>query len=402
MQKLYYENQYIKVFTAEIINILEVNNEFHILLDKTYFYPGDGNQPCDTGYLESIPVLRVYEKDGSIYHVTEKKPIKIHKIKCSINWKNRFDSMQQHLGQHILSSCFLNLFNGNTIESKLGENYCTIDIDKIFDMSQVEESEKLSNKIIFDNIPVEFIYPSKSELKKLSLKKTLIKASEQIRVFKIDDIFITPCFGIHPNSTIEVQLIKIIKWENHKNFTRITFLCGKRAIEDYFSKDMFISKICTDLKCDKEEALVKIQNITQDLRKTTHENNNLKTKIADYEIQNMINNCDKLNNINIIKSVYDNSDFKYINLLASKLTSFQNVIVLFAIKDDDKARLIFMCSKDLKVISMNSLLKDSITLIDGNGGGSDFSAQGGGKNTSNLDSALEYAFMKIKNCLNSK
>ncbi|WMJ80167.1 DHHA1 domain-containing protein [Clostridium sp. MB40-C1] len=402
MEKLYYENQYIKTFTAEIINISEKNNEFHILLDKTYFYPGDGEQPCDTGHLESIPVIRVYEKEGDIYHVTQKKPIKIHKIKCSINWENRFDNMQQYLGQHILSSCFLNLFNGNTMDFKLDKEYCTINIDKIFDIFQIQEVEKLSNNIIFDNIPIEFMYPSKSELKKLAFKKPLTRTSEQIRIAKIGDLSITPCFGIHPKSTIEVQLIKIIKWENLKNSTRITFLCGKRAVADYFSKDVFTSKICTNLKCNEEEALDQIQHLTQDLRKIIYENSSLKAKIADYEIQDMINNCDKLNNINIIKSVYDNTDFKYINLLASKLTSFENVIVLFAIKDDAKARLIFMCSKDLKVISMNSLLKDAITLIDGNGGGSDSSAQGGGKNTNNLDSTLEYAFMKIKNCLNSK
>src|SRR5690242_4759259 len=103
-QKLYYEDQYIKEFTAEIIEIIEKDTEFHIQLDKTAFFPGGGGQPCDIGTIEGSIISSVYEKNGNIYHVSNKKPIKIHKAKCKIDWAFRFDGMQQHLGQHILSS----------------------------------------------------------------------------------------------------------------------------------------------------------------------------------------------------------------------------------------------------------------------------------------------------------
>lgn len=402
MQKLYYENQYEKAFTAEIVNIIEKGDEFHIQLDKTYFYPEGGGQPSDTGYIESIPVTMVYESEGVIYHVTPKKPVKIHRVKCSIDWDRRFDNMQQHLGQHILSACFLELFNGNTVGFHLGKEYCTIDVDKILDITQMQEAENLSNKIILDNIPVEFLFPSKSELKRLPIKKTLPKTGGQIRIVKIGDIDVNPCGGLHPRSTIEVQLIKIRKWEKYKNTIRIEFLCGKRAVLDSLLKYQFASKICNTLKCSESDALAYMQKLTQDFNRITAENRALKSEIADYEIQNMINESEKISDIRVVKSIYTNSDLKYVNLLASKLTAFKNVIALFAVKSEDKAHLIFMCSKDLKDISMNSLLKDAITLIDGNGGGSNFSAQGGGKNTSNLGSAIDYAFMKVKNCLNSK
>lgn len=399
MEKLYYEDQYKKEFTAEIIEVIEKGNEFHIVLDKTYFYPEGGGQPSDTGLVENLPITMVYEKEGIIYHVSEKKPMKIHKVKCSIDWEKRFDNMQQHLGQHILSSAFSSLFNGNTVGFHLGKEHCTVDIDKILDALQIEEAEKLSNEIIHDNISVEVIYPSKSELKKLPIKNNLPKTNEQLRIVKIGDIDLNPCCGTHPGSTIEVQLIKIRKFEKYKNSTRIEFLCGKRALDYCFSREKFASKVCSSLKCSESEVLVKIENLTQELNKVTAENRSLKSEIADYEIQNMINNCEKINGISIVKSTYSDVDLKYVNLLASKLTAFENVIVLFAVKNENNANLIFMCSKSLKVISMNSLLKDSITLIDGKGGGSDFSAQGGGKNNNNLDSTLDYAFMKIKNLI---
>lgn len=399
-EKLFYENQYEKYFTAEIVNIIEKTNEFHIVLDKTYFYPEGGGQPSDIGTIESIPVLSVYENDGIIYHITEKKPIKIHKLKCSINWAHRFDFMQQHLGQHILSACLLEKFNATTVGAHLGSTSCTLDVDKLLNANQIEESLTYANDIIFDNISVEVLYPTKSELKKLSIKKTSTKIGEQIRIVKISDLDINPCCGIHPKSTLEVQIIKVIKFEKHKTGTRIEFLCGKRGILNSFINDKFTSTVCSKLHCNSEDALIQIDKLTQDFSKLSAENRALKSEIADYEIKEMIENCDKINGISIIKSIHSGIDLKHVNLLASKLVAYENVIVLFGVKSEDRATLIFMCSKNLTTISMNILLKDAITLIDGKGGGSNFSAQGGGKSASNISPALDYAYMKIKNSIN--
>lgn len=171
MNKLYYENQYKKDFTAEIINILEKDNEFHVELDKTYFYPEGGGQPSDTGFIETSKVTYVYEDQGIIYHVVDKKPIKLKKTKCSLDWNRRFDHMQQHLGQHILSAAFLELFNVNTIAFHLGSENCTIDLDKPLTDAEIREAESLANKTILENINVEFLFPSKAELKKFHIKK---------------------------------------------------------------------------------------------------------------------------------------------------------------------------------------------------------------------------------------
>ncbi|MGL5352039.1 MAG: alanyl-tRNA editing protein [Clostridium sp.] len=399
-EKLYYENQYEKSFTAEIVNIIEKNNEFHIVLDKTHFYPEGGGQPCDTGFIESSEVSSVYEENGVIYHVTSKKPIKIHKVKCSISWETRFDFMQQHLGQHILSACLLDKFNATTVGSHLGSASSTVDVDKLLNISQIEEAVTYANNIIFENINVDILYPTKSELKKLSIKKVATKIGEQIRIVRLSDLDINPCCGVHPKSTLEVQIIKVIKFEKHKTGTRIEFLCGKRGIVNSFINDKFTSTVCSKLHCNSEDALLQIEKLTQDFSKLASENRALKSEIADYEIKEMIENCEKINGISIIKTTYSDTDLKHVNLIASKLVAYENVIVLFGVKAVDRSTLIFMCSKDLNIVSMNTLLKDAITLIDGKGGGSNFSAQGGGKSTNNISSALDYAYMKVQNSIN--
>lgn len=401
MEKLYYENQYLAEFTAEVINVIEKENKYHVELDRTCFYPGGGGQPCDTGYINGAATTYVYEEEGIIYHVVDVKPLKIHKIKCSINFKLRYDYMKQHLGQHVLSAAISNLFNVNTIGFHIGDSSTTIDLDKVISMDDIKTAQTTANEIITTNINVEILYPTKSELKKLSLKKTPMKAFEKIRIVKIADFDINPCGGVHPSSTIEVQLIKVIKSEKYKTGSRIEFLCGQRAISDYISKHEDIDKMSKFLSCNNANVLSEVERLSGELNKALTQKRALKAQVAEYEVQNMLDVAQKIDDIKVLKLVYDNGDLKYTNTLATKLVSNPKVIVLFGVTSDDKANLLFMCSKDLNIINMSDLLKDAITLIDGKGGGNAYSAQGGGKNNNNLNSSLDYAYNKIKESLSS-
>lgn len=396
MEKLCYENPYQKEFTAEVINVIQKEKEYHVELDKTYFYPEGGGQPSDTGYINGAAVTYVYEEAEKIYHVVEVNPLKIHKVKCSIDFEKRYDYMKQHLGQHILSACISNLFNAVTIGFHLGKDSATIDIDKAIGANELKLAEEKANNIVLDNINIEVLYPTSSELKKLSLKKIPVKAGEKIRIVKIADIDVNPCCGLHPSSTIEVQLIKITKFEKYKNGLRIEFMCGGRAISDYASKHEAIEKMSKLLCCNNATVLSEVQRLSGELNKALTEKRALKAEVAQYEVQNMLASAPKIGDIRVLKGIYENGDLKYTNMLAIKLVSDLKVIVLFGVKSGDKANLLFMCSRDLNIVSMGSLLKDAITLIDGKGGGSSFSAQGGGKNNNNLDSALDYAYNKIK------
>lgn len=399
MEKLYYEDQYIKEFIAEILEIKEIDGRFHILLDKTAFFPGGGGQFCDLGTIDVHKVLEVYEKDNNIYHVLDKKPIKIHKVKCVLDWKRREDGMHQHFAQHVLSGCFYSKFKANTTAFHLGTDTSTVDIQGLLTPEQIREIEVYANEIINENIQLEILTPSKKDLKKIWIRRDLPNTSEQIRIVKIGDLDCNACCGVHPKSTRDLRMIKIKRWEKHKNATRIEFIAGKRAIQYSLKRDLYLSDICRYLSCGEEESIKGIKNLYEKLEDALSTSKKLEEVVASYEIDDMIKNSKKIKNLSIVIKIYDNENLKYISKVASKIATVENVVALIGVKDDNKVNLIFACSKELENLNMNSLLKDSITLLDGRGGGSSTLAQGGGKNNGNLEVALDYTFKKLEKSL---
>jgi len=341
-------------------------------------------------------VIDVYEEEGIIYHVVEKKPIKMHKLKCSLDWERRRDGMDQHLGQHVLSGCFYKLFNANTVGFHMGREVCTVDIEGILGEDKIREAEKMANLIIGDNLQVEFLIPERRELKKMGLRRALPNTSEEIRVVKIADLDINACCGVHPSSTLELRMIKIRRWEKHKGATRIEYVAGKRAVEDSFNKDRFTTNVCRYLNSSEDEAVNGIKNMNENLKAALDKNRKLSEEVASYQVKDMVEQGEKIGDITVVKKIYDNEDIKYISKVTSKIIENNNTIALMAIKNGERANIIFAASKDFKGISMNELLKDAITLIDGKGGGSSQQAQGAGKNNNNLEGALDYAINKIK------
>lgn len=395
MNKLYYEDQYLKEFTAEIIGVIEKNNLYYVSLDKTAFFPGGGGQHCDLGYIDNHKVIDIVEENGEIYHVTQTKPIKIHRVNCKIDWDRRLDGMQQHLGQHVLSGCFFKLFNANTVSIHLGNEISTVDIQGYLDEESIRKAERMANEIIYQNISVNFLTPSKKELKKLNLRRDLPNTNEQIRVVQIGDLDINACCGVHPSRTLDLQAIKIKRWEKHKGATRIEYLAGKRAIEDYFKKDDFRNQICKFLNCGEQDAINSVNKLSNELKACKDENRQIKIEISDYQIKDMIMSAENLGDISVITKIYESGDLKHISKIAEKIVLNDNMIVLLGVKNEEKANLIFAASKNINSISMSDLLKDAITLIDGRGGGSNFLAQGGGKNSSNLQGVIDYALRKV-------
>ena len=394
-EKIYYENQYIKEFEAEIIEIRETENKVYVVLDKTAFFPGGGGQSCDEGYIDGIKVIKVIEEDV-ILHEVEKDIQKLGKVKCRIDWDVRLDGMQQHLGQHVLSGCFFSLFNINTCGIHLGESISTVDLIGEVSKEQILEAEKEANKVIAKNLKVNFVITDRQKAKKMGLRRELQSSDKTIRVVEIENLDINACCGVHPSQTLELQMIKIKGFEKHKGNTRIYFLAGKRAINDYLERDSVLENICNMLSSNDKEVINSLKNLENELKQLRDENNKIRAEIGAYEIKALEDKSEKINNKNVICNIYNAENMKYLTKIANTLTQKESVIVLFASKEKDRCNLLFSASKDIKNIKINALLKDALTLIDGKGGGSPYFAQGSGKNVLNLQNAIEYVKRRIE------
>lgn len=399
MTKLYYENQYIKEFNTEIIDIKEKDGKFHVSLEDTAFFPGGGGQMKDLGFIEGLKVIDVYEEEGEIYHVLEEKPKKLKNLNCKLDWERRFDGMQQHLGQHLLSGCFYDLFGANTCGFHLGKDISTVDIIGFLDEKTIREVEREANRLIFENLEVKSYAPSRKELKKIKTRRELPKTNEEIRIVEIIGLDLNACCGVHPKNTRDLQLIKIRRWEKHKNSTRIEYVAGKRAVDDFFFKDNILSEISKILKSGEGDTLNAVKNLSERNKNLLEENKKAKSELIDYKIKDLLNKGENIKDTYLLKEVFSNEEVKHIEKLANKISENYKAIVLFAVKNDKRVNLIFNSSKNVKNLSMNEILKDAITLIDGKGGGSQFLAQGGGKNNGNTEVALDYAYNKIRDFL---
>lgn len=395
-EKLFYKDQYIKEFEGKVLEVTERDGKFHVFLDKTAFFPGGGGQASDLGTLDGKEVIDVIEEGDKIAHILNEKIEEGKVVKGIIDWNRRHDGMQQHLAQHVLSGCFFSMFNANTAGIHLGHDVSTVDIIGNIREDMIKKAEKRANEVIKENHKVNFIMTDREKAQAMGLRRDLATDDNSIRVVQIEDLDINACCGVHPSNTLELQMIKIKGWVPHKGNTRIEFLAGDRAVSYALDRDNILSEICKKLNTADNEAINRINNLNNDYAEVLEEKKKLKNELSKYEVQNLINSAEKSNDFIIISKIYENEDMKYLNKLATSLTEEDNRVVLFAVKGKDKANLLFAVSKNLKEKNMGALVKETLALIDGKGGGSPLIAQGGGKNVENLEKAMEYALEKVR------
>lgn len=165
--RLYYENVYIKEFDAKVLKCREGENGYEIILDESAFYPEGGGQPCDIGSLGEAEVKDVQEKDGELIHYVDKALKEGSQVHGQINWERRFDLMQQHSGEHMVSGLVHEKYGYNNVGFHMGSDVITIDFSGVLNEEQLQEIEDRVNEKIWENTPVQITYPSESELENI-------------------------------------------------------------------------------------------------------------------------------------------------------------------------------------------------------------------------------------------
>jgi alanyl-tRNA synthetase len=261
MNKLYYDSPYLKEFEANIIEILpKENGKYGIILDQTAFYPEGGGQPCDTGFIGDSPVISVKYENDQIVHIVTKEP-KEKNVHCRINWERRFDHMQQHSGEHIVSGVFKKLFDANNIGFHLGDEIVQIDFDNAnVTSNMLFEAEMLANEVVFSNRKINCFFEKPENLLKYTLRRSLSKEVSEVRLVEVEGLEFCPCGGTHVSFAGEIGIIKILKAENKKGGTRVSFVCGLRALRDYQEKNEIVNELVKKLSAPQSSVLQAFQN----------------------------------------------------------------------------------------------------------------------------------------------
>ncbi|MGM0410819.1 MAG: alanyl-tRNA editing protein [Bacillota bacterium] len=394
-EKLYYKDSYLKEFKANLIDYKEKEENFHLILDKTAFYPEGGGQPADRGFIGEVTVKYVYEKDGDIFHVVDKLPSKKENISCKIDWQRRYDFMQQHTGQHLLSVLFEKMADAKTIGFHLGENEVTIDLDKELSESKIEKVENKVNEIIYENKNITAKFPDEKELDKIELRKDP-KVNENIRVVIIDDYDLCACGGTHLKSTAEIGILKVTEFENYKGGKRVHFVAGKRAFKDYKFKNKTILKARRQLGVQNKEINKTIKRLKEELDEQNTEIEDLKEKLIEYRVKERISKGEKLGDYYLISGEINDLNPQNLKLMANKIINYDNKIVIFAQKKDETVRLMMGKSANIEKFDMNEMIGEVMKVLGGNGGGHEFFAQGGGSKPENFKKAIKKAKELLK------
>ncbi|QBP42332.1 alanyl-tRNA editing protein [Paenisporosarcina antarctica] len=377
-RKLFYEDAYRQSGVTKVVSLAKDQSErWYVTLEETLFYPTGGGQPHDNGMINSVQVTDVEEVEGEIRHYLAKPLLEVGEaVNIEIDWTRRFDFMQQHAGQHILTASFVELFDIQTTSFHLGKELVTIDLDiKDITTEQLVEVEKRANQLILENRPIATKWVTKDELKDYPIRKQ-VAVEEDIRLVIIPEFDYNGCGGTHPSSTGQIAALKILDTEMQKGKIRVHFLCGGRVLQQLHRKQKTLQEV-THLLSAPEEGLALAVKVMLDnskkLEKTLEETHE---QLMNYEVKELLGEIQQ--ECMSIERVFRQRPIQELQKIA-RLTVAQatNCRVIFIAENDGLLQLVLARGTENQT-NMKQLIVQILPLINGKGGGSVSFAQGGG------------------------
>ena len=267
MKRLYYESSYIKNFTASVTGCREKKDgRWEITLDQTAFFPEGGGQPWDTGTLGGANVLEVHERDGEVLHYTDRPLEAGSQVEGCLDWERRFDHMQGHSGEHILTGCIHRRFGYDNVGFHMGSEEITIDFNGLLTGEELDEMEREANEAIYRNLPVQILTPSPEELENMEYRSKK-ELSGQVRITVIPGVDVCACCGTHVEHTGEVGLIKVLGMIHYKGGVRISLLCGRKALLHTAKRQKQIASLSVLLAAKQDEVPAAVERLKAEKEK---------------------------------------------------------------------------------------------------------------------------------------
>ncbi len=389
--KLYKDDRYLKEWDAVITSVKKNDDSFSLTLDRTAFFPEGGGQSCDTGYIDSYHVTDVQEDGDNIIHTIKinetapescgsNSPQEGDTVHCMLDWNRRFDNMQRHCGEHILSGIFYSLFGGVNRGFHMGQDYMTIDISLEDDPSVTEityddalKAELEANKVIWSDAPVTVMhFEERTEAEKMPLRKALA-FDEDITIVSVGSIEnaadCVACCGTHPSTAGQVGLIKIFKVENYKGMFRIYFEAGERALNDYRQKHNILTRLSGRYSSSIEDFPDKLKSQEEKLAAAKDELFHIKKALIETE-------CAKVDEIltaepsnTAVYSLKNLSLDDTFNMAKNYMNSCSKLLMLYSEKDTS-----YILVSD-GTFDCGALVKEYASFYKGKGGGNKISAR---------------------------
>lgn len=381
---LFYKDPYLKQFTSVVVDCVEAKGGYQVVLKDTAFYPEGGGQPADYGSINGIKVYDVRKKDGIIYHYT-KEPLEINSsITGIIDWTRRFDHMQQHSGEHIFSGIVHKLFGYDNIGFHLGDDVITLDFSGPLDWEKVMQVENEANQLIYRNVEIIEHYPDSQQLEEMDFRsKKELKG--EVRIIEIPDGDVCACCGTHVRFTGEIGLIKALSCANKGEGSRVTILCGKRALtylQSSYDQMKALSVSLAAKPLEVERAVNHLQDVIAQQ----------KTKIYNLQksyFEGKINSYPESDGVLIVfeKEIESNDFRKYVDDL---ITNKKGRIIAGFNENSNGFNYVIISNE----VPLRALSKELNTRLNGRGGGSEQMLQGSCKATKEEIEEVVYSIFK--------
>ncbi|MGC8782392.1 MAG: alanyl-tRNA editing protein [Anaerolineae bacterium] len=386
-ERLYYQDAYLREFTARVTARRPMDGRLAVALDRTAFYPTGGGQPHDTGTLNGVAVSDVFAADGVIWHVLEAE-LPGEEVAGVLNWPRRFDHMQQHTGQHVLSQAFVACCHAETVAFHLGATISTIDLNRAdLGAADLAAAEATANEVIDDARPVTAAFVTQEELARLPLRKPP-KVSEAIRIVQVAGFDWSACGGTHVANSAQIGLIKIVGTERRGGELRVSFLCGRRARADYGRLLALASGLAARFTCSQDEVPAAVERLAREQQATRKALEELEAQWAEATAVAWWSASPELAGRRIIARALD-APIERVKALAQALRGRPGTVALLAARGE-RPQLIFARSDDV-ALHVGELMRTATAVAGGRGGGRPDWAQGGAPTNEGVEMALAAA-----------
>ena len=394
-KRLFFEDVTLLEFEARVVERRTVDGRPAVVLDQTAFYPESGGQPWDLGTIAGIPVVQVVDEDGIIVHVLERNPA-ADMVSGTVDSVRRFDHMQQHTGQHVLSQAFVEIMNGETRSFHLGGETSSLEIGlgEISD-ANLDRVERRANEVVFEDRVVKTYFVPADRIAEVPLRRPP-KVEGLIRVVEVEGFDYSACGGTHVRRTGEIGLIKVVGAERIRGNLRFAFVCGSRALAD----DQVKTRVCRGLvgkfNAPDREIPAAVDKLGAELKDAKKRLKILEQTAAGYEARDLAAAAEG----EIIARLLPEKSPEGARALALSLVKLGSFAAVFGTKSEEKSHLVLARSESLTG-DLRPLVAVLAPLFQGKGGGGPSLVEIAGDKSADLEAIIARAASAIREAVRS-